>query len=257
MKVPPSVRLAYIQLALLALLALPAQAQNYTLRVMAQESLPPKWIKHQGQPAGACPSILAALEKAEPRLHFIGTDDFASVPMIESGLESGRVDCACALLDTPLRRQIAIPSSQALYIVKHKVAVAAHDPVEVRTLADLVRLKATIATSRGAGYADQLRALGLEVDDSTGDNLVNLRKIIAGHGRFFYMNQMTLEWIVRENRLGDKVRILPAVLKEEPVYFWISKQTDPNAAKLVELALQRLRANGELGRINQRWFAER
>jgi glutamate/aspartate transport system substrate-binding protein len=233
-----------------------AGAADYTLRIMAQESLPPKWIRHQGKSAGECPDILAALEKAEPRLHFSGTANFASIPMIESALDGGRIDCACALLDTPARRQFAT-ASQALYIVKHKVAAAANDQADIRTLSDLVRLNATIATSRGAGYADQLRALGLEVDDSTGDNLVNLKKIIGGHGRFFYMNQMTLEWIVRENRLGGQVRILPAVLKEEPVYFWVSKQADPAAARLLEQALQKIRASGELARINQRWLAER
>lgn len=254
MNVPRRVRIAWI---LVSLPALAAQAQDYTLRVLAQESLPPKWIRHQGKPDGACPAILAALEKAEPRLRFTGSSDFGSMPMIETGLESGRVDCACALLDTALRRQIAIPSSQPLYMVRHKVAVAAHDKVEIKSLDDLVRLNDIVATSRGAGYADQLRALGLEVDDSTGDNLVNIKKIIAGHGRFFYMNQMTLEWIVRENRLGGKVRILPAVLKEEPIYFWVSKRTDPNVLPLVEQALQKIRASGELARINRRWFAER
>lgn len=253
MNVPRRVRIAWI---LLALPALAAHAENYTLRVLAQESLPPKWFWQQGKLDGECPSILAALEQAEPRLHFTGTANFASVPMIEHGLETGRVDCACALLDTPARRQIAQPSSQPLYMVRHKVAVAARDNAEVRTLDDLVRLKAIVATSRGAGYAEELRALGLEVDDSTGDNLVNLKKIIAGHGRFFYMNQMTLEWIVREHRLEDKIRILPAVLKEEPIYFWVSKQTDPNAARLIEQTLQKLHASGELGRINQRWLAE-
>ena len=254
MNVPLRVRIACI---LIALPALAAHAQDYTLRLMAQESLPPKWIKHQGKPDGECPSILAALERVEPRLHFTGSADFRSIPVIENALDTGRIDCACALLDTPQRRQIAVASVQWLYIVRHKVAVAVSDTVEVRTLDDLVRLKAPIATSRGAGYADQLRALGLEVDDSNGDNLVNMKKIIAGHGRFFYMNQMTLEWIVRENQLGDKIRILPAVLKEEPVYFWVSKQADPNAVRLVEQALQKIRASGELARINQRWLAER
>jgi glutamate/aspartate transport system substrate-binding protein len=253
MNVPLRVRFALI---LSAMPAVALHAEDYTLRVLAQESLPPKWIRNHGKPDGACPNILAALSKAEPRLRFTGMSDFASMPMIETGLESGRIECACALLDTPLRRQIAVPSSQPLYIVKHKVAVAARDKVEIKSLDDLVRLNPIIATSRGAGYAEQLRALGLEVDDSTGDNLVNIKKIMAGHGRFFYMNQMTLEWIVRENQLGSQVRILPAVLKEEPVYFWVSKRADPAVTQLVEQALQKIRASGELARINQRWLAE-
>lgn len=241
---------------LLAGLALPVHAE-IVLRAMAQESLPPKWISHHGQTAGVCPDILAAIEKIEPQLRFSGADNYRSLLVIEHGLESGRVDVACALLDTPRRRKIANIAGTAVYQVRHRLAAAAGDNIDVASMADLLKLKPDIATARGAGYAEQLRAMGLVVDDSTGDNLVNLKKIAAGHGRLFYMNELTMNWIVRENKLGDKVRILPAVLKEEPIYFWTSKKTDPAAAHLMDQALHKLKANGTLGRIYEHWSSER
>ncbi len=228
-----------------------------TLRVMAQESLPPKWTRRHGRPAGICPDILAAIERLAPQLRFTGQDDFRSLPMIEQSLESGELDCACALLDTPKRRQIANRVGKPLYLTRHKLAAAAGDKAEVNNFDDLRKLNPIVTTSRGAGYAAQLRALGLEVDDSTGDNAVNLRKIIAGHGRFFYMNELTLNWIVRQQGLRGQVRILPVVLREEPIYFWIGKRADPAAARQIELALHKLSANGELARIHQRWAGER
>lgn len=239
--------------AVLFSLAMNSQAHTIAVRILGQESIPPKWVaKDSGGLEGICPDILSAMEKAEPRLKFTGHDEFRSVPVIEQGLETGAVHAACALLDSDKRRKIAYQSVR-LYTVKHRLAATAVDKAVVDSIDDLVKLKPLITTSRGAAYSEQLRQLGLEVDDSTGDNVTNLRKILGGHGRFVYMNEMTLVWLIREQRLQDKVRILPAILKEEPIYFWISKKTDAQAAQLMQQALQKLQRNGELNRIYERW----
>ena len=241
----------------LSLLAAAVQAHGITLRTMAQESLPPKWLNRDGQADGVCPDILRAIEKLQPRLHFTGMDDFRSVPAIEQGLENGDVACACGLLDTPRRRRIADISKQPLYTVRHRLAVSASDRIVINTLEELVKLKQAVTTSRGAGYAEQLRARGVMVDDSSGDNIVNLKKIMAGHGRLFYMNELTLHWILRDSGLRDRIRLLPAVMREEPVYFWTSKKTDPAVALQLRQALQQLAGSGELARIYARWASER
>lgn len=236
-------------------LAAASQAHTVIVHTLGQESIPPKWVaRDNGGLEGICPDILSAMEKTEPRLKFTGHDDFRSLPMIEQGLESGTIQAACALLDSERRRKIAYQSVR-LYVVKHRLAATIADKATVDTIDDLVRLKPLITTARGAAYSEQLRQLGLEVDDSTGDNVTNLRKIMGGHGRFVYMNELTLTWLIREQRLQDKVRILPAVLKEEPVYFWISKKAAPQAVHLMQQALQKLQKNGELNRIYERWTA--
>ena len=241
----------------LLLACLPVLAAEVTVPTMAQTSLPPKWIGRDSGVEGVCPDILAAMTRAEPQLRFVGQDNFGSVPMIEKALESGRIACACALLDTAERRRIARRSPQPLYTVRQRVSVAAGDNVTINSLDDLVRLQSRVATSRGAGYADMLRGLGLDVDDSTSDNLVNLKKILAGHDRFFYMNDLTTTWLLREYNLQGQIRMLPATLKEEPVYFWISRQANSQQTRLLESALQKVHASGELVRIYERWSAER
>lgn len=233
-----------------------AWSQPVPVRTMGQESLPPKWMVRDGRLEGLCPEILSAMEKAEPRLKFSGQDDFRSVPQIEQGLESGAVGASCALLDSERRRKIAHLSAK-VYTVRHRLAAVVADKAMVDSMDDLVRLNPLIATSRGAAYTEQLRALGLEVDDSTGDNLTNLRKILAGHGRFVYMNELTLAWLIRENKLQDKIRLLPVVLKEEPIFFWISKKADPLAVRLMNQALHKIKASGELARIYERWSIEK
>lgn len=246
------VRMARIALCL-ALPASAAAGDSLHLNVMGQESLPPKWLLRHGQAAGLCPDILAAIARLEPRLKFSGLQDFRSVLVIEQGLRSGKVHLACALLDTTTRRDIAHPVPQALYLSRQRLAAAASDTAVVNNLDDLARLKPLVNTSRGAAYIEHLRERGIEVDDSTGANLTNLKKILAGHGRFFYMNELTLRWLIREHRLQQQVKLMPAILKEDPLYLWVSKKAPPQALPLLENAVGKLQQSGELAHIYARW----
>lgn len=240
-------------LACTLVLAGSATAGPMAVQVMAQESIPPKWIVGNKSVEGLCPDILAAIERIEPRLQFTGFDRGRSLPVIEHALETGGVSAACALLDSPRRRSVAIRSRVTLYDVRHRLAAVAGDRQVVANFDDLVRLNPLVNTARGSAYILQLKERGIEVDDSTGDNIVNLRKILHGHGRYTYMNELSLLHFIRAERLEDKVRMLPAVFNEEPVYFWVSRKADPALAPIIDQALARLKANGELGRIYERW----
>jgi polar amino acid transport system substrate-binding protein len=237
----------------LLLLAGNAAAAQLTARVMAQESIPPKWILEDGIPQGLCPDVFAAIERVEPRIRFAGYDRGRSILVIEDALASGKVSAACGLVDSPRRRSVALRSQFPLYQVRHRLAAVAGDAQVVNSLADLAQLKALVNTARGSGYIARLKELGIPVDDSTGDNVVNLHKIMAGHGRYTYMNELSLVHLIRSEHLEDKVRMLPAVLNEEPLYFWVSRKADPALAPLLDQALGRLKANGELARIYDRW----
>jgi polar amino acid transport system substrate-binding protein len=243
----------YLLAALALFWAAKASAAVLTVRLVAQESIPPKWIGHNGKLTGLCPDIIAAIEKVEPGLRIDPRIASRSVPVIEHSLEIGSADVACALLDTPRRRQIAQIAGPPVYTVRHRIAGAVGDTAVVSSLDDLVKLKPLVTTSRGSGYVDQLVGLGLEVDGTSGDNAVNLRKIVAGHGRFMYMNELTLNWYLREEKLQDKLKVWPAVFKEEPIYFWVSKKAKPELHELIGRALDKLQKNGTLANIYQRW----
>lgn len=230
-----------------------AAAGGMTVRVLGQESIPPKWILDGATPKGLCPDMLAAIERIEPRLHFTGYDRGRSLPVIEDALDSGKVSAACGLLDSPRRRSVALRSRIPLYDVRHRLAAVASDTQVVNNFDDLVRIHPLINTARGSAYILQLKALGIEVDDSTGDNVVNLRKILHGHGRYTYMNELTLVYYIHSEHLENKVRMLPAVFNAEPVYLWVSRKADPALAPMIDDALAKLKANGELARIYDRW----
>lgn len=244
---------AALLLACAMVFATNTSGAHLNVHVLAQESIPPKWLMEEGKALGLCPDVLEALTRVEPRLRFGGFDRGRSLLVIEDGLASGKVDVACGLLDSPRRRSVALRSQIPMYEVKLRLAAVAGDQQVVNNLDDLVRLKPLVNTARGSGFIVQLKERGIAVDDSTGDNVVNLRKILAGHGRYTYMNELSLLYLIRSEHLEGKVRMLPAVFNEEPLYFWVSRKSDPALAPMLDQALVRLKANGELARIYDRW----
>lgn len=227
----------------------PARAQALVARIAGQEALAPKWVYLRNSVVGICPDILAAVERVEPRLRFVGYRQSRSLPGIEVGLEGGTVDAACALMPSARREAIAERVGPSLYVVRHRLAARSGDPAEVRSVEDLARLDALVVGQRGGVFIERLKAAGVLVDDATDDNGVNLRKVLAGHGRFVEMNDMTMQHYLRNGGLEGRMRILPVVMGVEPAYFWVSRKADPAIARLLGPALERLKASGELDRI--------
>jgi polar amino acid transport system substrate-binding protein len=242
-------------LALALGLAVPGGAWGMDVRVAAQEAIAPKWIQAPGGAAGICPEIMAAVERVEPRLRFTGYRRSRSLPGIEAGLETGSLDAACALIVSARRHAIAVPVGKFLYLTRHMLAARSGDTAVVRDVRDLIRMGALVTSQRGSVFTDELKAAGVQVDDATDDNGVNLHKMLGGHGRFAYVNELTLKRYLRTEKLGKRVRVLPVVLGVEPAYFWISRKADPTLGPMLGAALDRLKADGELDRIYARWAA--
>jgi glutamate/aspartate transport system substrate-binding protein len=236
-------------------LAACTSAWGIDVRVASQEAQVPKWVHLPDRVTGICPDIMNSVERIEPRLHFTGYRQGRSLPGIEAGLESGSLDAACALVESPRRRAIAVKAGKSVYLTRHLLAARAGDPAVVRDVQDLVRMGALVTSQRGSVFTDQLKAAGVQVDDATDDNDVNLRKMLGGHGRFAYMNELTLQHYLHSEGLGARVRVLAVVLGAQPAYFWVSRKADPALAGLLGAALGRLRTDGELDRIFARWAA--
>jgi glutamate/aspartate transport system substrate-binding protein len=244
-----------LRCALLALaLAAGPAARALEVRVASQETLEPKWVHEGDRIVGICPDIMAAIEKIEPRLRFTGYQRTSrSLSAIESALDAGTLDAACGMVSSPHRLAIGQPVGKPIYVVRHQLAVRRNDPVTVESAADLARLGDLVTTQRASVFTERLRDAGVRIDDATDDNRVNLRKILAGHGRFAYINDLTLRYLIRKEGLEDRVRVLPVVLADEPTYFWVSRKADPALAPLLGAALDKLKASGELDRIYARW----
>jgi polar amino acid transport system substrate-binding protein len=256
-RVAPTLLAALALVCWLALTSVRAYAQPLEVRIAGQQALEPKWIYAHNRVDGICPDILAAIERIEPRLRFVGYRQSRSLPGLETGLDNNSIDVACALVTSPHRHAIAQPVGPAVYVVRHRLVGRSSDDAMVRSIDDLVRIGALVVGQRGAVFTEKLKAAGVRIDDATDDNGVNLRKVLAGHGRFVDINEVTLRHYLRDGGLDGKVRILPAVLADEPAYFWISRKADPSIGRLLGAALERLKASGELERIYARRTADR
>lgn len=229
---------------------------HFTVPILAQESVAPKWIPSDGAPRGMCADVLAAIERVDPRIAFTGHERARSLAVIEDGLARGTVWAACALVDSPRRRRIAVRASVPLYEARYRLAAAAGDTEAVRSLEQLAQRKILVNTPRGSGYIASLKAMGIEVDDSTGDSITNLRKTVHGHGRYTYLNESSMLYYVRAAGLQHRIVILPTVFSGGWLYFWTSRKADPALAPAIDAALRKLEANGELARIYRHWTEE-
>jgi polar amino acid transport system substrate-binding protein len=234
-----------------------AQTHKLNVIIYGQESVAPKWILGDGKPQGLCPDVLAAIEAIEPRLHFTGYERPRSLAAIEDAVAHGTAGAACALVESAARHQMAVRLSPPLYDTRYRLAVAATDKAaqadSVRTLDELAAKGELVNTARGSGYIAGMKARGIEIDDSTGDSVTNLRKTLHGHGRYTYLNELSMFYYLRTAGLGERLTVLPTVFNPIPLYFWVSKKADPAVAPAIEAALVKLRANGELARIYARW----
>jgi glutamate/aspartate transport system substrate-binding protein len=196
---------------------------------------------------------MRAVEAVEPKLRFAGFERARSLAFIEDALGRGTASAACALVESSVRHDVAVRINVPLYEARYRLAAAAGDTAAVQSLDELARSKHVVNTARGSGYVAELKQRGLAIDDSTGDSAVNLRKTVHGHGRYTYLNEMSMFYYIRTAGLNGQLTVLPTVFRSGYVYFWVSKKADPAVAPLLEAALAKLKANGELARIYAQW----
>ncbi len=221
------------------------------LRTAAQDN---NTIKYnlKGERKGFCVEVLHAIERIEPGLRFTGWDQPMSLPRIENALADGQLDVFCGLIRTPARDAkfgfIDVP----VYTVRHKIAVRADDPVQVRSLDEIRKLGPdnVIIVGKGTAHEELLkRQSGLTVDASASNLDVNLRKLSHGRGRFLYHTENALLRYIDKEKLGHQVRLLPAVFREDNMLFAVSRSLPAASADLLRNALQQLADRGELRKL--------
>lgn len=228
-----------------------------TIRTVMQDNNSIKFAPKNTQLPGICIEVMRAVEKADPEIKFSGLD--ASMPLlrIQSELASGSLDGFCGLLKTPERQAQLNFIDVVLYTIKHKVAVRADDNVVVGGFEDIRKLSGdnTIIATFGQAYAAFLEAQGgLKIDAGGKDNAANLQKLLGGRGRFFYSAESNLMEYIANGKLEAKVKILPAVFREEHQYFVVSKSLNAAHAEKLRVALQKVGQQGDFARIYKKYF---
>jgi len=230
--------------------AVPAMAE--TLRTGAQDNNALKYDLRNAAKPGICVEVLQAIEAGDPELHFSGTEQPMSLRRIEALLAEGQLDIFCALIRSPAREARMAFIEVPIYTVRHRIAVRAEDGVNVHSLEEIRRLghEAAVIVNKSTAHEDLLRSAGgLQIDASSPDTAVNLKKLVAQRGRFYYHTENALLRYIEDGGLEGKVRLLPTVFKSEALYLACSPRLAPATRQRLQQALEKLARRGELERI--------
>lgn len=231
-----------------------AMAQSASpLRTAAQEGSAPKFMDTSGPASGHCPDILAAIERVDKTLRFAIDPQPTPLKRLEMGLKDGQLDVVCALLDTPLRNEIAFRIATPLFTLQERLVGRRDDHDAVHSMHDLAQSGDLVVTQSGASYAAELRRHGVRVMETPGGSAVALRNVAGKRARFYYTNELTGAHYIKAEGLSDQLRLHPGVLQSSPSYLWASRNLDAVNLRRLEQAVAQLKRSGELDRIYQRY----
>jgi len=230
------------------------------LRTAAQAQSEPKFVEagEAGRHAvgGLCVELFRALEKTDGELRFTGDQGWSPPARIDAGMQSGALDVACGLVRTTRRAARATALLPALFTLHYVLLARAGDAAAVASLDDVAHLAGdnVVLSMQGSGPSQQLQEMtALPVDAGTSTVRQNLDKLLMGRGRFFYYRLPGLNPVIREYCGKHQIKVLPAVMRNEPVYLMLARHVPPAAAQRLQAALRKLKDSGELDQLLRKW----
>ncbi len=165
-------------------------------------------------------------------------------------LDRGEVQMAFQFAGTPLRQQQyelvgPLRSGSTVFMTTAKTALS-----DWKSLDDLSPY--VIGQVRGYAYEENFDRADLARDTTAQNPRQLVSMLLAGRIDIIVGDRVQLQYFVREQRAQEQVRILPRPLIQMPRFVAFAKGDSERARQFSE-ALVRLRKNGTLGQIEQRW----
>lgn len=165
-------------------------------------------------------------------------------------LDRGEVQMAFQFAGTPLRQQQyelvgPLRSGSTVFMTTAKTALS-----DWKSLDDLSPY--VIGQVRGYAYEEHFDRADLARDTTAQNPRQLVSMLLAGRIDIIVGDRVQLQYFVREQRAQEQVRILPRPLIQMPRFVAFAKGDSERARQFSE-ALVRLRKNGTLGKIEQRW----
>ncbi|WP_229219486.1 ABC transporter substrate-binding protein [Duganella sp. BJB1802] len=248
----------YVFSAMLSLLSTAGDGIAATdIRTAAQQGTEPKFQgAGDGRVAGVCIDIMRAIERLDSGLRFTGDQVWQPLPRIYSSLDRGMQDASCGLSRNPERERKYLFVGPALFTIRYYLVARIDDTAVVGSWDDLRRLEPdnVVLANRGFAGVGILEQAGVaRIDAGAGDPKLNLQKLLAHRGRFFFHRTPGLKTLLERAGVAAKVKILPTEMAASPLYFMVSRRFDPALAERLRAALQTLEKSGELERIAKSW----
>ena len=242
-------------LTALTMLAMPARAQELTLRTVQQSGSTAKYDPDGGPlKPGLCMEILRAVEKADAGLRFSGLDQQVPLKRVERLLADGLVDAFFCLLKSPERekqwRYVPVP----LYTIRHVVVQRADDARNLDTLADLAALsrRKPVLVARGTVLARRLVAADVVIAE-VGSEREALQMLALGRADAIYGQDINLQRQVAENKLGDKLKFGRTVFQEESQFLAVRADLPASYEERLTQALRKLERDGLLRQLAEKY----
>lgn len=237
--------------------ALAVFAQPLQVRTIAQEGYRGKFNLDNSARPGICVEILRAVERIDPQIRFSGLDRRASMARIVADLEAGELDVVWGLIKNERRMASLIFSDTVLYQSAQVLVVRADDPIQIKSWDDVRQQgqDGLVITAARSAQSEYLRGMGgLLIDDNSNSSLANLRKLVAGRGRFLYGTDFNMVEDIAAQGFGARLRILPVRFQVGGMYAVFSRKTRPEIVERLNVALKKLEASGELKKIRSRYL---
>lgn len=226
-----------------------SHVQAIEIRTASQDSQP-KYIASGKAMNGVCPAIWRAITRLEPQLAVEVPVAYTPLARIEMQIERGEIDAFCGLAKTTTRLKHMEFLLPPVYATNSVLAARIDDTQVIESWDDLRRVNATVLVNANSIHAKTLSEFtGLSVDDSAQTTSQNLRKLVAGRGRFVLHSEFSLTSAIQRDELGSKVKVLPTPLFIEARYIVVSRHADPVIKSRVSAALRAMQKSGELARI--------
>lgn len=175
---------------------------------------------------------------------------------IDANFIENRIDAICGVQNIPRNTAQYKLLEAPLFSVDYLLAVRADDPIELSSWDEIRALHddGIILVLRGFGIADILHNMGgLKIDHSATSSLSNLRKLLAGRGRFYCHRTPGIKKSISEAGFDKQIRLLENPKLTEKYYMGVRKNLPENQVKMINDALIFLSKTGELKRIFDRY----
>jgi len=198
---------------------------------------------------GVCVDIIQAIEKVDSKIKFTGYHEFLPFKRLQAYLEKGQLDVFFGLKKTEKRLENYVFLDIPLYKLNYILVVRSENNINLNSFNDIRKLgrKGLILTVYGSAARKFLQEQGgLFVDSAAKNPLIALKKLIADRGTFVFYHDLGLKGLITKEKLEKKVRILPVSFSTYYHYSAFSKKIPIETIDRVNVALEKLKDNGEL-----------
>jgi ABC-type amino acid transport substrate-binding protein len=178
------------------------------LRLGIWEAAEPYFIRQGDEWTGMCADILRAVTAVNPRQQFVLPTQAMPVRRVEHEMLAGRADLVCGARITAARQTAGMQFCGCRYITSARLAVRADDPVQIRQWDDVRQLgdKGIVLIVQGNSEIDRLQRDGIRLDAGSPSGEQNIRKLLAGRGRFFYARESYFHYVAPKLKEFANVR---------------------------------------------------